>query len=110
MPSGWKYYLITNICSKIVDGDHNPPVAQKQISPYIMLSSKNINEDVITNLNDVRYLSKADFDISNNRTKVTKGDVLFGILLLNVLFDLAPHFFKIGLVLVILTFSNHSYM
>ena len=77
LPSGWKYYLITNICSKIVDGDHNPPVAQKQISPYIMLSSKNINEDVITNLNDVRYLSKADFDISNNRTKVTKGDVLF---------------------------------
>ena len=42
-----------------------------------MLSSKNINEDAITNLNDVRYLSKADFDISNNRTKVTKGDVLF---------------------------------
>ena len=77
MPSGWKYDLITNICSKIVDGDHNPPVAQKQISPYIMLSSKNINEDAITNLNDVRYLSKADFDISNNRTKVTKGDVLF---------------------------------
>ena len=77
LPSGWKYDLITNICSKIVDGDHNPPVAQKQISPYIMLSSKNINEDAITNLNDVRYLSKADFDISNNRTKVTKGDVLF---------------------------------
>ena len=77
LPSGWKYDLITNICSKIVDGDHNPPVAQKQISPYIMLSSKNINEDTITNLDDVRYLSKADFDISNNRTKVTKGDVLF---------------------------------
>ena len=77
MPCGWKYDLITNICSKVVDGDHNPPAAQKQVSQYIMLSSKNINGDTITNLDDVRYLSQVDFEISNNRTKVTKGDVLF---------------------------------
>ena len=66
-----------DICIKIVDGDHNPPIAQKTESKYIMISSKNVINNSITHLDDVRYLSKADFELSNARTQVSKGDVLF---------------------------------
>ena len=66
-----------DICIKIVDGDHNPPIAHKTESKYIMISSKNVINNSITHLDDVRYLSKADFELSNARTQVSKGDVLF---------------------------------
>ena len=68
---------MSDICTKIVDGDHNPPIAQKTESEYIMISSKNVVNDSIIHLDDVRHLSRADFELSNARTQVSKGDVLF---------------------------------
>ena len=68
---------MSDICTKIVDGDHNPPIAQKDESEYIMISSKNVVNDSIIHLDDVRHLSRADFELSNARTQVSKGDVLF---------------------------------
>ena len=68
---------MSDICTKIVDGDHNPPIAQKAESEYIMISSKNVVNDSIIHLDDVRHLSRADFELSNARTQVSKGDVLF---------------------------------
>ena len=70
-----KRYKFTK--TKIVDGDHNPPIAQKAESEYIMISSKNVVNDSIIHLDDVRHLSRADFELSNARTQVSKGDVLF---------------------------------
>ena len=72
----WDQKKLRDISTKIVDGDHNPPKGQKEPTPYIMLSSQNINEDKFVAMNKVRYLSKADFDLCNKRTKLTKGDVL----------------------------------
>lgn len=72
----WEHKKLRDISTKIVDGDHNPPKGQKEPTPYIMLSSQNINEDKFVAMNKVRYLSKADFDFCNKRTKLTKGDVL----------------------------------
>ena len=68
---------MSDICTKIVDGDHNPPIAQKAESEYIMISSKNVVNDSIIHLDDVRHLSRDDFELSNARTQVSKGDVLF---------------------------------
>lgn len=68
---------MSDICTKIVDGDHNPPIAQKDESEYIMISSKNVVNDSIIHFEDVRHLSRADFELSNARTQVSKGDVLF---------------------------------
>ena len=42
-----------------------------------MISSKNVVNDSIIHLDDVRHLSRADFELSNARTQVSKGDVLF---------------------------------
>lgn len=42
-----------------------------------MLSSQNINEDVVTNLNACRYLTKEQFEIENKRTNISFNDLLF---------------------------------
>ena len=65
------------ICSKIVDGDHNPPSAQSTPTKYLMVSSRNIANDKICNITDVRYLTEYDFYCAHNRTFVEKGDILF---------------------------------
>ena len=65
------------ICSKIVDGDHNPPSAQSTRTKYLMISSRNIANDKICNITDVRYLTEHDFYCAHNRTFVEKGDILF---------------------------------
>lgn len=66
-----------SLCTKIVDGNHNPPKGLHNPTPYIMLSSLNINNDTIVNLDKVRYLSKEQFEIENIRTKTSKFDILF---------------------------------
>ena len=77
IPKGWKWVRIKEICTKIVDGNHNPPIGIASKSEYMMLSSKNINYDKIVDLDSVRYLEKETFDIENQRTQVTCGDILF---------------------------------
>ena len=66
-----------DVCFKITDGSHNPPQGVSA-SEYLMLSSKNIFDDVIT-LDDPRYLSKEDFELENKRTQIATGDILLTI-------------------------------
>lgn len=72
----WERKKLRDISTKIVDGDHNPPKGQGQPTPYIMLSSQNINRSKLVAMHKVRYLSKENFDFCNKRTRLTKGDVL----------------------------------
>ena len=66
-----------DICIQITDGSHNPPMGVEQ-SNYLMLSSKNIDDDYIT-LNDPRYLSQEDFEAKNRRTNIKPNDLLITI-------------------------------
>ena len=66
-----------DICIQITDGSHNPPMGVEQ-SNYLMLSSKNIDDDYIT-LNDPRYLSQEDFESENRRTNIKPNDLLITI-------------------------------
>ncbi len=66
-----------SICTKLVDGDHNPPKGEMNETEYLMISSTNINNDRIENLDKVRYLSKEVFEQENLRTQATKGDIFF---------------------------------
>ena len=68
---------IRDICAGIADGSHNPPQGI-EISDYLMLSSKNVFDDEIT-FDDPRYLTRADFEQEDRRTKVKEGDVLLTI-------------------------------
>lgn len=79
IPSTWKWVRLKDICTKIVDGDHNPPAGISKKTDYLMVSAININNDSLSELNRVRYLTKDVFDIENQRTKLSKGDILLTI-------------------------------
>ena len=68
---------VRDVCAGIADGSHNPPQGI-EISDYLMLSSKNVFDDEIT-FDDPRYLTQADFEQEDRRTKVKEGDVLLTI-------------------------------
>ena len=64
------------VCTKIVDGAHNPPRRENAKTEYIMASSTNINNDKLVELEKVRYLSKKNYIKENERTDLKKGDIL----------------------------------
>ena len=70
-------YKLSDICSGITDGSHNPPAGISN-SDYLMLSSKNIFDDEIT-FDAPRYLSEGQFVVENKRTRIKPGDILMTI-------------------------------
>ena len=77
IPESWCWCRLGEICKKLVDGDHNPPAGLQEKTEYLMLSSRNINDDKLVDLDLVRYLSKEVFEKENERTKAEKGDIFF---------------------------------
>ena len=77
IPDSWEWTRLNNICTKLVDGDHNPPKGSLTKTEYIMASSTNINNDTLVEMEKVRYLTKEIFEKENERTKVEKGDIFF---------------------------------
>ena len=77
IPDSWEWCKLESICSKLVDGDHNPPKGISIQTNYLMCSSTNINNDKLTNLEKVRYLTEEVFNKENERTRCKKGDILF---------------------------------
>lgn len=63
--------------SEVKDGTHDSP---KYVSNgFPLVTSKNVKNGKI-DLNEVNYISKEDFDIINKRSKVSKGDILMGMI------------------------------
>jgi len=77
IPNSWEWVRLKSICTKLVDGDHNPPKGETFETQYIMASSTNINNNRLVELNKVRYLSKEVFEQENLRTNATTGDLFF---------------------------------
>ncbi len=77
IPDGWEWARLASITTKVIDGDHNPPRGTSNPTEYIMLSSRNINDNQLVDLYNVRYLTKEIFTKENERTQLGPGDVLF---------------------------------
>lgn len=73
---GWQWSTLGDICSKVVDGDHNPPQSEPTPTEYLMISSKNVLDNCLDGLKEVRYLSRSVFEECNKRTRLEKGDIL----------------------------------
>jgi len=67
---------LDQLCNKVTDGSHNPPLALPQGLP--MLSSKNILNNSI-NFHNPRWIDEKGFQKENKRTDVQEGDVLLTI-------------------------------
>ena len=76
IPENWVWVRLRQICTKIVDGDHNPPAGVKYRTEFLMLSAQNINQNQLVDLDKVRYLTEDVFQKENERTKAEKGDIL----------------------------------
>jgi len=68
---------LQEVCHKITDGSHNPPKGIEQ-SDFLMLSSKNVFDDLIT-LDEPRYLSEEEYQNENTRTEIESDDLLMTI-------------------------------
>ena len=77
IPDTWEWARLQTICTKLVDGDHNPPKGESFCTDYIMASSTNINRDSLVDLDKVRYLSRETFLKENERTSAALGDIFF---------------------------------
>jgi len=76
LPDGWTQARLSEVCSKIVDGSHNPPRATE--SGFPMLSARNIQDRRI-NFDDFRFINEEDFSNEHARTNIQAGDVLLTI-------------------------------
>jgi len=76
LPDGWALARLSEVCSKIVDGSHNPPKATD--SGFPMLSARNIQDRRI-NFDDFRFINEGDFSNEHARTNIQAGDVLLTI-------------------------------
>ena len=76
LPDGWRWARLKTICSKIIDGSHNPPKGAGEKTTYIMASSRNISFDTVTDLENVRYLNDKDFEKENARSQLAINDIL----------------------------------
>ena len=76
LPKGWEWSTLGEVCSKVVDGDHNPPPSEPTPTEYLMISSKNVLDSHLDELKEVRYLSRSVFEECNKRTRLMRGDLL----------------------------------
>ncbi len=72
----WNEGILKNVLN-VRDGTHDSPAFQEE--GYPLITSKNLkNEKII--LNDIKFISKDDYDKINQRSKVEIGDILFAMI------------------------------
>ena len=69
--------LSSDIFDSIRDGTHDTP--KKQSKGFKLLTSKNISNNRLSKETDY-FISKEDYDFVNQRSKVDKNDILFGMI------------------------------
>lgn len=87
----WDFVLLNEICD-VRDGTHDSPKYHE--SGYPLLTSKNFTSGKI-DMQEVKYISKEDYDAINIRSKVDCGDVvlpMIGTIGHPVVIDVEPEF------------------
>ena len=74
--SSWKRTIFKNIID-VRDGTHDSPVYVS--SGYPLITSKNLKNNQV-NFNNIKYITKEDYDNINKRSKVEINDVLFSMI------------------------------
>lgn len=76
LPSGWEWKKMRDVCD-VRDGTHDSPKYHKE--GYPLVTSKNLKNGLI-DIDNVKYISKEDYDAINKRSKVCIGDILFAMI------------------------------
>ena len=72
----WKCVKFSDVLD-VRDGTHDSPTYHDM--GYPLITSKNLKDGQITD-NDIRYISKEDYEKINERSKVDIGDILFAMI------------------------------
>ena len=88
IPESWQWVRLGDICTKLTDGSHNPP--PNTYHGYPVISAKNISCGKITFDNVDRYTDEENFIKENQRTQITKGDIILGIIGASIAHSLFP--------------------
>ena len=78
VPSSWEWVNFGFVCKKLTDGSHNPP--PKKSTGYTVISAQNIKNGEIIFTEKDRYTDDIGFNKENSRTKISKGDIILGII------------------------------
>lgn len=73
----WVEKRLGDVCD-VRDGTHDSPKYIKE--GYPLITSKNLSKNGKIDFSNVNYISKEDFEKINKRSKVNKGDILFGMI------------------------------
>ncbi|NEU74760.1 hypothetical protein PI95_019910 [Hassallia byssoidea VB512170] len=73
IPKGWEWCYVSDISTKITDGEHLTP--QRASSGYYLLSARNVRDEGIA-LDDVDYVPENEFLRIRKRCDPNKGDIL----------------------------------
>lgn len=76
LPSGWEWKKMRDVCD-VRDGTHDSPKYHKE--GYPLVTSKNLKNGLI-DVDNVKYISKEDYEAINKRSKVCVGDILFAMI------------------------------
>lgn len=79
IPDSWCWARLGQICSKLVDGDHNPPRKSLMETPFVMLSASNVKDGYVDFNESVRYLDEGQYQESARRISLASGDLLLTI-------------------------------
>ena len=72
----WGKDKLSDLCD-VRDGTHDSPKYFDY--GYYFITSKNVKNGYV-NFDDVKFISKEDYDAINKRSKVDVGDILFGVI------------------------------
>ena len=73
IPKKWKWVRISDILTKLTDGEHKTPKYREEGVPF--LSVKDISSGKI-DFSQTKFISKEDFEIFKKRCNPQKGDIL----------------------------------
>ncbi len=73
----WEAKILGDTCD-VRDGTHDSPIFYAVGMPLV--TSKNLLSDGTLDINDVKYISRQDYDNINKRSEVKRGDILFGMI------------------------------
>lgn len=73
IPKKWKWVRMSDILTKLTDGEHKTPKYREEGVPF--LSAKNISSGKI-DFSQTKFISKEDFEIFKKRCNPQKGDIL----------------------------------
>ena len=73
----WRKITLEDICSSIVDGDHQPPPKTDNGIPFVTIS--NITNTNKLDFTDTMFVSQEYYDNMNDKRRAHTGDILYSV-------------------------------